>query len=217
MPVPTDTALRARARGLIEAMTERARWIYAVPREMGDAHAGPILQACGLVCADRDEAAKVERYASDSGDASVVTFSSAELDVMLVEATGAEAPPVLRRLLDKTGFYAQSELLRTALDVHHPEVSLALKTLAHMVVAWDEDWSDLFLLHLASPDPVARHAAVLAVGVAVLVAREPGPALGLLEEARRRERYPKLRETMGEAIQMIQAATGGPVTVKPEG
>jgi hypothetical protein len=217
MPVPTDTALRARARGLVEAMTERARWIYAVPRAIGDAHAASIIEACGLVCEERDEAAKVARYANDSRKATMVTFSHVELDVMLLEAAGPEAPEVVRRVLDKTGFYAQSDLLRTALDVHHPETTLALKTLAHMVVAWDEDWSDLFLLHLASPDPIARHGAVLAVGVAVLVAREPGPALALLEEARRRERYPKLRDTMGEAIQMIHAATGGPVMVEPDG
>ena len=70
-----------------------------------------------------------------------------------------------------------------------------------MVVAWDEDWSDLFLLHLASPDPVVRHDATLALTVAVMVARDAGPAPALLEEAIRREKFPKLKETMREAAE----------------
>jgi hypothetical protein len=84
-----------------------------------------------------------------------------------------------------------------------------------MVVAWDEDWSDLFLLHLASPEPVVRHEAATALTIATMVARDPGPALALLEEARRRETFPKLRETLAEALQIISGTTGGPVEIKP--
>jgi hypothetical protein len=129
----------------------------------------------------------------------------------LVSASGASVVPVLSKVLDQTGFYAQSQLLRTALDVQDHEASKALRTLAHMVVVWDEDWSDLFLLHLASPDPVARHEAVLAVTLAGMVARDPGPAMALLGEALRRETYPKLAETMREAVGTLGASTGGPV------
>jgi hypothetical protein len=216
MPVPTDTALLGRARVLLEAMTERARWIYAVPRELDGALVASsvraMLEARKLRCDEEDAAARVARFVDERGKVAVVTFDSPELDVLLVEASGPEAPP----LLERTGFYAQSQLLRTALDVRDPEASKALRTLAHMVVAWDEDWSDLFLLHLASPDAIARHEATLALSVAAMVARDAGPAKLLLDEALRREKFPKLRETMSEALQVVEAMTGGPVALKPD-
>lgn len=220
MPAPTDTALRGRARVLLEAMTERARWIYAVPRELGGDLVAPVVRAMlegeGLRCEEEDAAARVARFAAERGAAVVVTFDSPELEVLLLEASGADAPPILANLLEKTGFYAQSQLLRTALEVRDPEASKALRTLAHMVVAWDEDWSDLFLLHLASPDAVARHEATLALSVAAMVARDAGPAKALLDEALRREKFPKLRETMSEALRVVEAMTGGPVALTAE-
>lgn len=217
MKAPTETALKGRARALLEAMTERARWMYAVPREQGEAAAArAILEGCGLRVEESDEKAGVVRLASSSGKAAFVLYDSADLEVLLVEATGPDAPEALAKVLDHTGFYAQSQLLRTALDVRDAEAPKALKTLAHMVVAWDEDWSDLFLLHLASPDPIVRHDAAMALTVATMVARDPGPALALLEEARRREKFPKLRETMGEAIQVISGLHGGPVELPAE-
>src|SRR3954451_11988239 len=124
---------------------------------------------------------------------------------MLIEGAGGDAPPVLADVLEKTAFYAQSTLLGTALDVRDPEAPKALRTLAHMVVGWDEDWSDLFLLHLASPDPVVRHDAVVALTVAVMVARDRGPAPELLAEAATRESYPKLKETIDDARRVIAA------------
>ena len=84
-----------------------------------------------------------------------------------------------------------------------------------MVVGWDEDWSDLFLLHLASPDPVARHEAVLGLTTAVMVAHDAGPAKELLEEAHKREKFPKLKDTIAEAMQVVSGMTGGPVAVDP--
>ncbi len=111
----------------------------------------------------------------------------------------------------RTGFYAQSALLGVALDVRDTEAPKALRTLAHMVVAWDEDWGDLFLLHLAAPDPVVRHDAVVALTVAVMVAHDAGPAPALLDEAIRREKFPKLKETMHEALNVVRAVTGGAV------
>jgi len=209
MPRPTETALKGRARALLEAMTERARWIYAVPRELGERHLRPILEAEGLRCEAHDAGAA--RFVQDDDKAMFVALSSPELEVMLIEAAGSAAPAVIRKVLDKTGFYAQSQLLKTALDVHDPEAPKALRTLAHMVVAWDGDWNDLFLLHLASPDPVARHEAVAAVSIAAMVARDPDPAVALLEEALAREKFPKLRDTIAEAIQVIRGSTGGPV------
>ena len=214
MPRPTETALKGRARALLEAMTERARWIYALPREEGPTAVKGVALAKGLRC--EGEEAGAARYADEQGRASLVTFDSPDLDVALVEAAGPEAPGILADILDKTGFYAQSTLLGTALDVRDPEAPKALRTLAHMVVAWDEDWSDLFLLHLAAPDPVVRHDAVVALSVAVMVAHDPGPAPALLDEAIRREKFPKLKETMTEARNLVVGLGGGPVELKPE-
>ena len=73
-----------------------------------------------------------------------------------------------------------------------------------MVVAWDEDWADLFLLHLASPDPIARHEAALATVVAAFSARQAEPARTLLSEAKARETFPKLEQTLIEAIAAVE-------------
>jgi hypothetical protein len=217
MPLPTETALKGRARALLEAMTERARWMYAVPREAGEAETTrAILEGAGLRVTEKDEAAHVLRLANGGETAVFVLFDATELEVLLIEATGAEAPELLAKVLEKTGFYAQSQLLRTAIDVKDPEAPKALRTLAHMVVAWDEDWSDLFLLHLASPDPVVRHDAAMALTIATMVARDPGPAPALLREAQKREKFPKLRETLGEAIEVVAGMSGAPVAVKAD-
>ena len=215
MPVPTDTALKGRARALLDAMTARARWMYAVPREAGElATARAILEADGLRLEESDEKAHTFRFANARETAAFVLFDSAELEVLLIEATGGDAPETLAKVLERTGFYAQSQLLKTAIDVRDPEAPKALRTLAHMVVAWDEDWSDLFLLHLASPDPVARHEAAMGLTIATMVTRDAGPAIELLEEAKRREKFPKLKDTLDEAIQVISGLTGGPVALK---
>jgi hypothetical protein len=213
MPRPTETALRGRARMLLEAMTERARWIYAIARGEGPEAVRAVAEAKGLRC--EGEEAGAARFANESGSASLVTLDSETLDVAIVEAAGPDAPPILAEILERVGFYAQSTLIGVALDTRDPEAPKALRTLAHMVVAWDEDWSDLFLLHLAAPDPVVRHDAVIALTVAVMVARDAGPAPALLEEAIERETFPKLKETMTEALGVVQAVTGGPVELRP--
>jgi hypothetical protein len=216
MPRPTETALRGRARALLEAMTARARWIYALPRLEGPGAVRAIAEAQGLRREEDDAAAGAARFANERSTASLVVLDSEALDVALVEAAGVDAPPILAEVLNRTGFYAQSTLLGVALDTRDPEAPKALRTLAHMVVAWDEDWSDLFLLHLAAPDPVVRHDAVLALTVAVMVARDAGPAPALLDEAIRRETFPKLKQTMTEALGVVRGVTGGPVDVDPD-
>src|SRR5262245_7535541 len=120
MPRPTETALKGRARALLEAMTARARWIYAIPREEGLRIARAVVEGKGLRCEEEDAKAGAARFADEKGSASIVTLDSAELEVMLVEGAGAEAPPILADILEKTGFYAQSTLLGTALDVRDP-------------------------------------------------------------------------------------------------
>jgi hypothetical protein len=213
MPRPTETALKGRARALLEAMTERARWIYALPRVEGPAAVKAVALARGLSCVE--EEAGAARFADEKGAAALVVLDTPDLDVAVVEATGADVPPILADILDRTGFYAQSTLLGVALDTQDPEAPKALRTLAHMVVAWDEDWSDLFLLHLAAPDPVVRHDAVVALLVAVMVAHGAGPAPALLDEAIRREKFPKLRDTMLEALNVVRGLSGGPVEIDP--
>lgn len=214
MQRPTETALKGRARTLLEQMTARARWIYAVPRELGAAAARPIALAAGLRCEEEESGAS--RFENDARTASLVLYDSPELEVMLIEGRGGDAPPILADILEKTGFYAQSTLIGAAIDVKDPEAPKALRTLAHMVVAWDEDWSDLFLLHLASPDPVVRHDAAIGLTVAVMVAHDAGPAAALLEEAIRREKFPKLEETLREALNVVRGVTGGAVEIAPE-
>lgn len=196
-------------------MTDRARWIYALPEDSPEAIRGIGLEE-GLHVVEEDEGTKCFRLENDAANASLVAFPNLDLEVVLVEAAGGNIVPVLSKIIDRTGFFAQSTLLGTALDVHDPEAVKALKTLAHMVVTWDEDWSDLFLLHLASPDAVVRHEAVLALTVAVMVAREAGPAPVLLEEAIKREKFPKLRDTMRDALNLMNGITGRAVELKPE-
>lgn len=215
MPMPSQAALRDRAKALVSAMNERARWIYALPRAYGISALKHLLASHGFQVDEEDAQAGVYRLVSGGNSARFVLFDSADLETIFIEAEGAQAAPALAKVLEKTGFYAQSQLLETALSIGHPEAGKALRTLAHMVIAWDSDWSDLFLLHLASPDPIVRHDAAACVSLAAMVARNAGPSLELLEEARRRESFPKLRDTLSEAIQMVRAATGAPVDITP--
>src|SRR4051794_6721175 len=107
MPVPTETALKQRARALLGAMTERARWMYAVPRDEGEAAtARSILEADGLRVEDSDDKAGAVRFSNAKGSAAFVLFDSPELEVLLLEATGEDAPESLAKILDRTGFYA---------------------------------------------------------------------------------------------------------------
>jgi len=202
---PTTTALKARARTLIERMTDRARWIYALPPSETKKHLAKTLGEHGFSIRDAESEAKVTKWLSSDDGASFVVLEKNDLDVTLVEAKGADAAAVLGALLAKTGFFAQSALLESAFDVATEDARKALLTLAHMVVAWDGDWGDLFLLHLASPDPVVRHDAVTAITIAAMVARDPGPAPELLAEAAKRETYPKLKDTIDDALNCVAA------------
>jgi hypothetical protein len=186
-------------------MTDRGRWIYAIPPDEAARHLVPTLTANGFASQEADPAAKVTKWTNAGATASFVVLDRDDLEVTLVEAQGGDAVAALGALLKETGFFAQSALLSSALDVSTADARKALVTLAHMVVAWDEDWADLFLLHLASPDPVVRHDAVTALTVAAMVARDKGPAGELLAEASKHESYPKLKQTIDEACALIAA------------
>jgi hypothetical protein len=202
---PSATALKDRARTLVERMTERERFVYAVPREEARSHLAGILTEQGFLLRETEDAGRVAKW-TDAGDgASVVVLEREDLDVTFVQGDGADAVPALGAVLGKTGFFAQSTLLESAFDVGTEDARKALLTLSHMVVEWDADWADLFLLHLAAPDPVVRHDAVTALTVATMVARDRGPALSLLAEAAKRETYPKLKETIEDAQKVVAA------------
>ena len=127
-------------------MTDRGRWIYALPPEEAARHLVPTLTAHGFVAGEAEGDGKVRKWANAGASASLVVLEREDLEVVLVEAQGGDAVGALGALLKETGFFAQSALLSSALDVSTDDARKALLTLAHMVVAWDEDWADLFLL-----------------------------------------------------------------------
>jgi hypothetical protein len=202
---PSSTALKDRARTLVERMTARGRFVYALPREVARRHLAAVLSAQGFALRETDDGGRVSKWSNPGDSATFVVLERADLDVTFLQGDGSEAMAPLAAVLDKTGFFAQSTLLESAFDVGTEDARKALLTLAHMVVAWDADWADLFLLHLAAPDPVVRHDAVTALTVAAMVARDRGPAPELLAEAAQRETYPKLKETIDDARRVIAA------------
>ena len=202
---PSPTALKDRARTLVEQMTARGRFVYAVPREEARSHLATVLTSLGFVLRETDDSGRVAKWGNLTDSATLVVLERIDLDVTFIQGDGSEAVAPLAAILGKTGFFAQSTLLESAFDVGTEDARKALLTLAHMVVAWDADWADLFLLHLAAPDPVVRHDAVTALTVAAMVARDRGPAPELLAEAAKRETYPKLKETIDDARRVIAA------------
>jgi hypothetical protein len=208
--MPSEQQLKEKARAMVLAMQERARWIYALPAG-SFAAAVAILEAAGVPRVDAAEAGTVVKHQSDDGKARYVVFDHAELGAVLLEGEGGDAVPLLAKVLEATGFLPQSRLWAEALAVGEPQAGRALRLLAHMAVGWDGDWSDLFLLHLASPDPIARHGAALGLVTAAMVSGTVGPALELLAEARRRETFPKLAQTLEEAATALQGFAGQPV------
>jgi hypothetical protein len=202
---PSATALKDRARTLVERMTARGRFVYAVPPEEARTHLAHVLTAQGFALRETDDGGRVAKWSNAGDSATFVVLERIDLDVTFIQADGSDAVQPLAAILDKTGFFAQSTLLESAFDVGTEDAKKALLTLSHMVVAWDADWADLFLLHLAAPDPVVRHDAVTALIVAAMVARDRGPAPELLAEAAKRETYPKLKETIDDACRVIAA------------
>jgi hypothetical protein len=214
MKPPSPTALIQRARALVVRMHVVERWAYAVDASVSREKLERAIGDAGYALVERDAEAKVTRYeapslseASSAPDA-LVTLERPDLELILMQAYGSTTPDRLRPVLTATGFVPQSQLLRSAYAVGEAGSSRALTALAHMVVAWDDDWADLFLLHLASPDPVARHEACLATVVAALSAGAREPARTLLNEAHARERFPQLKTTLAEAAAVVDAIAG---------
>jgi len=212
MPHVTEAALKERARTLLVGMTERSRWVYALPSE-SFAKVCAVLDEASIPKVAEEAEGRVVRHVSADDKAAFVVFDNPDLDVVLVEAEGDAAVPTMQKLLELTGFLPQSKLWGEALDIGEPRATTSLKILAHMAVAWDDDWTDLFLLHLASPDPIVRREALNATLLAAMVARQAEPAIELLEEAKRREKFPKLAESIDEGLKVLEALDGQPLPI----
>ncbi len=214
MRQPTEAALKARARQLLVDMTERERWIYALPEPAAaSAAVASVLADAGIAEVDSAADGQVRKYQDGGGNMHIIVFRHDEAHTVLVEARGAGAVVHMQRILAVTGFVPQSKLWAAALAIGGDEAPQSLSLLAHMAVAWDEDWSDLFILHLASPDPIVRHEAVKSLLVAAMVSGDVGAALSLLREGKKREQYPKLRDTFGEALHVLEVFAGQPVSL----
>lgn len=209
MKTPSEDHLKGRARELVHRMHDVERWAYAIDASVPIATLVRAIEDAGYRIAEEDVAAKVARYEVQGSPLdSLVTLERPDLGVVLVQAFGPTTPDRLGPMLERTGFVPQSRLLGEAYAVGGSRSSQALMALAHMVVLWDGDWADLFLLHLASPDPVARHEAALATVIAALSARQTEPARALLSEALERESFPKLRETLAQAVVAVERLDG---------
>lgn len=216
MPRVTQQALTERARSLLLAMTEHDRYLYALERDAVPKVIA-ILDELGIPRVEEAAGGKVVRFASESPKAHFVLFDNEALGVALLQGEEPGCVPTMAKILEATGFVPQSKLWGDALNIGTPEAQRALKILAHMAIGWDADWTDLFLLHLASPDPVVRHDATLALTTAAMVSFEQEAAIELLGEARRRETYPKLAETMAEAEKVLRRLGGEPVDLAAVG
>jgi hypothetical protein len=199
----TDADLKERARVLVERMAEVGRIVYALPLETPREEFESALAEAGLLLREVDSEAEVSRWTDEHEEDLLVALERADLGVRIFEIRGPGAPSRVRTILGRVPFVPQSRLLREAIDVTSPDARKALLVLAHGVVVWDDDWTDLFLLHLASPDPIARHDAVVATFLAAMVAAAREPALTLLREAHQRERFPKLKDDIADAIERL--------------
>lgn len=209
MTLVTDSALKERARALMVAMTDRSRWVYALP-EGSFAQAVAVAGEKGLT--RRAEEGDVVKYEGERGER-LVLFDHKTLGVVMLEGAGDAVADVVRAIVESTGFVPQSKLWGAALDIGTGESQRALSILAHMCVSWDDDWTDVFLLQLASPDATVRRHAIDALTLAAMVAGDVDPALALLKEARDRERFPQLAKVYDEAAGVLRAFDGEPLEV----
>jgi hypothetical protein len=210
--MPTEADLKERARVMVTRMMDVGRVVYAIPFSVGRDVMEAAVRSAGLVLAETDKEADVTRWIPSAapGDASdakgdvLVLLEREDLGVFIFEVRGENAVEHARAILNEVPFVPQSRLLGQAIDVASPDASKALLVLAHSVVVWDDDWGDLFLLHLASPDPIARHNAVLSTFLAAMASDARKEARELLKEAHAREKFPKLRDTIEDAIKRLE-------------
>lgn len=191
MSIPSATALKNRARLLLEAMHERGRWVYAIPQDTSEA-AREVVLAEGLSSAENGV------FRGDNG-ACLRLLEDPELEVILLIAETPEAVATLSKVLDRVGFFAQSQLLAVAYDVDDEEAPAALRTLAYMISGWGEPWVELFDLHLRATASAVRIHAAHSLLIAANHAPEV-PARSVLERCLERETTPEVQEALRLAI-----------------
>jgi hypothetical protein len=156
-------------------MHQREHWVYALPiDERAIAVAAPVT---GLELSRRED-----------------------LEVTLVEARGEQAALALAELLKSCGFFAQSTLLESAYDVATEDAQKALLTLAHMAIAWDATWAELFQLHLDDESSDVRLCAVRALCVAARTSGALREVRAMLASAAPRERDAAVRAALSDAL-----------------
>jgi hypothetical protein len=191
MAIPSAASLKNRARLLLEAMGEQERWVYAVPTE-----AAEVLRQVALALAFQEPSPGV--FEGPEG-ARLQFLEDPEIETGLLVASGAGVVPVLGKVLEQAGFFAQSRLLEVAYDPEDEEAPAALRTLAYMISSWTDPWPELFELHLASPTPGVRASAVRALGL--LARGTPRDAVQrVLEAQASREGDPGVQAAVREAL-----------------
>jgi hypothetical protein len=159
-------------------MSEKACWVYALPIAETREAATTTFEQRGLVPSGKHGWVNAEQTLR------LNLLEREDLAVALVRAEGLEAAPHLAALLERTGFYAQTALLASAHEMGSADARQALATLAHMVVAWDAGWRDLFRAYLEASDPIDRQAGADALATAAVASSDPAPAEQLLRELR---------------------------------
>ena len=215
---PAPCGSIALARRMLADMSERARWIYALPRSprtlrvvtarLAAAGAGRLRQ--------KSAASWVVEHVTGSERCRLGAYDSADLNCLLLLGEGAEAPPVLAGILEHTGFLPQSRLWDEALATARPGAPRALAILAHMCVAWSEEYADLLRRHLEADDENVRGQAVDSLCVAALLAAEPVRGAQLLQAVKQREMSPEVADKASAAADLLRAVAGEAATVRPE-
>lgn len=191
MPIPSATALKNRARLLLEAMNERGRWIYAVSQDASEA-VREVALAEGMTPGDPGVFLGTE-------GACLRFLDDPELEVGLLIAETPGAVTALSKVIDRVGFFAQSQLLAVAYDVDDEEAPAALRTLAYMMTGWGEPWIELFALHLDAASPATRSQAARSLLVAAATSPEV-PARSLIEQRLARETDPEAQAALRQAL-----------------
>lgn len=194
MLIPSTTALKNRARLLLEAMSERGRWVYAIPQDATEV-IHEIALAEGLTPAEDG------KFRSNDG-AELHLLHDPELEVLLLIAEAPGVVTVMSKILERVGFFAQSQLLAVAYDTDDEEAPTALRTLAHMLATWGEPWKDLFDLHLNATAPAVRSHAIQSLQVASSICPEV-PVDLLLQYRLEQEISPEIQEVLQQAIKEV--------------
>ena len=94
----TQAALKERARTLLVAMTERSRWVYALPKEGSFDAAKGIIAEAGLAAVAEEADGKVVKYDGDDGAGLVLFDARAELGAVLLQGRSDAVVPLMQQI-----------------------------------------------------------------------------------------------------------------------